>query len=379
MIYLDNAATTYPKPQTVKRALTGAASVSANPGRGGYKMAINASSRIYDCRVKAASMFGCKDIDKVIFTSSCTMASNMVIKGMLHSGDHVVVSDLEHNAVMRPLSALGDRGVSFSAVRVSDNDEETLSRFRDALRDSTKLVICTQISNVWGVRLPVERIAALCREYGIPVMIDAAQSAGVVKINADESGFDFVCIPGHKGLYGTMGTGILIARRPELLKTIIEGGTGSSSRSFAQPEFTPDKFESGTPNYPGIAALSAGIDFVRSVGEERIQAHEVKLVTMLYDRLSDNKRVKLYTKRPKLPRSGGVLSFNIQGYDSEEAAAYLSEKAGIAVRAGLHCAPCAHEHFGTAAIGTIRVSPSYFTSANEIMTIARVIENMPRK
>lgn len=375
MIYLDNAATTFPKPQSVRRAAMNAISIAANPGRGGHDMALKASEQIYRCRVKASEMFGAGSAENVIFTSGCTCSCNMVIKGLLKSGDHVVVSDMEHNAVMRPLKTMEKLGVTYTAVRTGETDDETLSAFRDALRTNTRLCICTHVSNVWGICLPVERIAALCRQYGIPVMTDAAQSAGVLPLNAEQSGIDFVCIPGHKGLYGLMGTGILIARRPELLNTIIEGGTGSGSASFIQPDFPPDKFESGTPNHPGIAALSAGMDFVKSTGMERIHAHEVRLTAYLHDRLSSNKRVTLYTPRPDVKHSGGVLSFNVGELDSEEVAAYLNSR-GIAVRAGLHCAPLAHEHFGTKARGAVRIAPSYFTTMNDISAAARAIEMM---
>ena len=375
MIYLDNAATTYPKPQSVRRALGSAAMYSANPGRSGHSLAMKAGENIYSCRVKAAEMFGAKSPENVIFTPGCTDSCNMVIKGLLKSGDHVVVSDMEHNAVMRPLKAMTQRGVTYTAARVASDNDETISNFREALRSSTRLVICTHVSNVWGIRLPVERLAALCRQYGILFMTDAAQSAGVFEINASESGFDFVCIPAHKGLYGTMGTGLLIVSDPQLLSTIIEGGTGSGSISLSQPDFPPDKFESGTPNYPGICALSAGLDFVKTTGIGRIHSKEISLLSELYDRLSANRNVILYTKRPDIRSCGGVMSFNVGDLGSEQCAEYLSKR-GIAVRAGLHCAPLAHEHFRTEKRGAVRIAPSYFTNFNEIVTLSRVIAGM---
>lgn len=378
MIYLDNAATTFPKPAEVRQAVSRAVLTGANPGRSGHDMALRASETIYRCRAKAAEMFGAESPENIIFTPGCTYAANMVIKGLLKKGDHAVVSDLEHNAVMRPLYALAQKGVSYTAVKTSLDDDETLSAFRDALTPNTRLVICTHVSNVWGIRLPVERIAAMCRQYGIPIMIDAAQSAGVFPINAKESGFDFVCVPGHKGLYGPMGVGILIARRPELLDTIVEGGTGSGSRSLSQPEFPPDKFESGTPNHIGIAGLSAGLDFVKRIGLKRISEHEARLCAMLYDRLQKSGSVILYTPRPDGIRFSGVLSFNIRGRDSESAAALMNDRYGIAVRAGLHCAPAAHEHFSTADTGAVRVSVSYFTTPREIAAAANAIISISR-
>ncbi len=377
MIYLDNAATTFPKPQSVRRAAANSVMTMANPGRSGHRPAMAAGEMIYRCRVKASEFFGAGSVENVIFTPGCTYSANMVIKGLLKSGDHAVVSDMEHNAVMRPMHTMSEKGVAYTIARTGETDDETLASFRDALRSNTRLVICTHVSNVWGQRLPVERIAALCRQYGIPVMTDAAQSAGVFPINAEENGIDFICAPAHKGLYGTMGTGILIARHPELLKTITEGGTGSGSLSLSQPDFPPDKFESGTPNVPGIAALSAGLDFVKQTGVERIHDHEVKLVTYLYDRLSKMSSITLYTPRPNAMRNGGLLSFNVGNLSSEETAAYLFEK-GIAVRAGLHCSPLAHRRYGTEKRGAVRISTSYFNTMNEMESAARAISMIAR-
>lgn len=370
MIYLDNAATTYPKPQSVLRAVSQNMQ-GANPGRGGHSLAIRAAENVYKCRVKAAKLLGVENAGNVIFTSGCTMSINMVIKGLLKKGDHVVVSDMEHNAVMRPLEAMSQYGIKYTVASVCENDEETISNFRDALNEHTRLVICTQISNVWGIRLPVERITAMCHEYNIPVMVDAAQSAGIVNINMMNSKFDYLCVPAHKGLYGVMGSGLLVVRDPKNLQPIIHGGTGSDSLLLTQPEYLPDKFESGTPNYIGITALSAGIDFINSIGEEKIHRHEIELLSMLYDNLSRNKKIKLYTPRPN-EKSGGVLSFNVKDKTSEETAAYLNSR-GIAVRAGLHCSPLAHKHFGTENIGAVRIAPSYFTTYSDIYTLSRVL------
>ena len=375
MIYLDNAATTFPKPMNVRRAMNNAAAnYGANPGRGGHTLALRASEEIYKCRSKAAEFFGEENPENVIFTLNCTHAINIVIKGLLKPGDHVVVSDMEHNAVMRPLFAMGKQNVTYTVAKVSnESSDETLNNFREAIQSNTKLVICTHVSNVWGIKLPIERITAMCHQYGIPVLIDAAQSAGVQNINIGENNFDFVCMPGHKGLYGPMGTGILITPHHDKLETFMEGGTGSDSAHFEQPDASPDKFESGTPNLIGIAGLSAGIDFVKSVTTEKILMHEVNLLTHLYDRLSVNKKIILYTNRPTAKTSGGVLSFNVKDTDSEEVAAYLNKRGAIAVRAGLHCSPQAHRHFGTEEIGAVRVAPSYFNTLNEMNALAQIL------
>lgn len=371
MIYLDNAATTFPKPFSVRRSVNDAmANFGANPGRSGHTMALRASEEIYKCRSKIAALFNEENPENVIFTLNCTHAINIVLKGLLKKGDHIVVSDMEHNAVMRPLSVLNEKGVEYSVATVSDTDpNETLNNFRNALRPNTRLVVCIHVSNVWGIKLPVERITAMCHQYDIPVLVDASQSAGMFNIDIGENKFDFVCMPGHKGLYGPMGTGVLVTAHHDKLATFIEGGTGSSSVSMQQPITPPDKFESGTPNLGGIVGLSKGIDFINSVTTEKILSHELSLMTYLYDKLSRNPKIILYAPRPDNGNCGSVLSFNVKGEDSETVAAYLNSKYGIAVRAGLHCAPMAHKHFGTDSVGAVRISPSYFTDMREINTL----------
>lgn len=374
MIYLDNSATTYPKPQIVRKGVSDAtANFGANPGRSGHAMALRASEEIYNARRKIADFFNEENPENVIFTLNCTHAVNIVLKGFLKSGDHVVVSDLEHNAVMRPLNTLQDIGVNYTVAKVSNDPEKTLNNFRDALRPNTRLVVCIHVSNVWGIKLPVERITAMCHMYDIPVLVDASQSAGTHKLDIKENQYDFLCMPGHKGLYGPMGTGVLITSHHDRLKTFIEGGTGSGSVSMQQPMTPPDKFESGTPNLSGIVGLSRGIDFINTVTTEKILAHEMSLVSYLYDRLSANPKVILYTDRPDPKRYGPVLSFNIKDTDSEDVAAYLNKKYSIAVRAGLHCAPNAHKHFGTLEQGAVRISPSYFTTTRDINTLINAV------
>ncbi len=375
MIYLDNAATTFPKPMNVRRAVNNAlSSYSANPGRGGHSLALKASEEIYLCRSKIADFFRESNPENIIFTMNCTHAINIVLKGLLKPGDHVVVSDLEHNAVMRPLFALSKQDVTYTIASVSnDSSDETLENFRAAIQPNTKLVVCTHVSNVWGIKLPIERITAMCHQYGIPVLIDAAQSAGIHNVDIEENKFDFVCMPGHKGLFGPMGTGVLITPHYQMLKPFIEGGTGSSSAQFEQPDIPPDKFESGTQNLIGIAGLSAGVDFVRSTTPNKILKHEVALLSQLYDNLMKNSKIILYTNRPTIQNSGGVLSFNVKDKDSEEVAAFLNRNGSIAVRAGLHCSPLAHRHFGTEKVGAVRVAPSYFNTSAEINTLSRIL------
>jgi len=365
LIYLDNSATTYPKPPAVSAAVSSAMKHSANPGRSGHSLSLAAASEIYNARSSAAGFFGCDNEERVIFTSGCTMAMNMALKGLLKKGDHVVVSSLEHNAVMRPLQSLAKDDITFTKAQIVPFDnEKTTDSFRKAINAKTRMIVCTHASNVWGLRMPVERLSALAHAYGLMFVLDAAQSAGVAEVTM-KSGYDAVCIAGHKGLYGPMGTGILILGENILPDTIIEGGTGSSSAEFMQPEELPDRFESGTPNLPGIAGLKTGIDFVRKKGTDRIFAHELALMQYLYSRLEKMPEIKLYTPRPDAEFTLPVLSFNIDGLSSEETALRLSKR-GIAVRAGLHCAPLAHESMGTLDTGAVRISPSVFTSGADI-------------
>ncbi len=370
MIYLDNSATTYPKPPAVREQVQRALrDFGANPGRSGYGMSVRTSQAVYQCRERAAALLGAPGPECVVFQPSCTQALNLVIKGSVKPGDHVVVSDLEHNAVMRPLKALEAQGVTYTkAVTVPGDSDATMDAFRKAMGPRTRLVVCTQGSNVFGFRLPVERIAALCHQYDVKICVDAAQTAGVVPISLRDSGVDYLCCAGHKGLYGPMGTGLLVFRDPASpLATLVEGGTGTQSQSLLQPDDPPERFESGTLNVPGILGLSAGIGFVSRMGPENIYRKEMGEVQYLYQRLSHIPGVRLYTPPPQAPWFLPVLSFNVEGVPSETVGQALA-KAGIAVRCGLHCAACAHEKMGTQ--GTVRVSPSAFTRRQEMEALA---------
>ena len=377
MIYFDNGATTFPKPAAVIRAVDDTLRFSgANPGRSGHKMSIKASEIMYDCRKNASKLFGTDSPEKIIFTQNCTAALNYVIKGILRSGDHAVISSLEHNAVLRPLEYLKKDGIEYSVADYSPNDEQTISNFRNAIRENTRLVICTHASNVFGVRLPVERIAAMCRIYGILFCVDAAQTAGVAQFSLKDSCIDFLCTAGHKGLYGPMGTGILAINTDELPESLIQGGTGSFSSEREQPAILPDRFESGTPNLPGIAGLNEGIKFVMHRTPEAIERHEILLAQRLHNRLSQINGVKLYTAEPTQRSSMPVISFNIEGFDSEETAAILNKRFDIALRAGLHCAPLAHEFFGTDKSGTVRAVMSIFSNLSQINYLASSVETI---
>ena len=385
MIYFDNGATTFPKPQTVVRAVCNTTRfLGANPGRSGHDMSMRASQIIYECRKNAAEFFGAENPENVVFTPNCTFALNTVIKGVLKKGDHAVISSLEHNAVARPLEYLKRYGIGYSVADVvCGDDERTLNNFRNALRNNTKLVFCTGASNVFGVRLPIGRIAAMCKIYGILFCLDAAQTAGVVPVSVKEDGIDYLCAAGHKGLYGPMGTGILVVNSQTVPDGLVQGGTGSMSADLDQPSALPDRLESGTPNLAGIAGLNEGIRFVQKRGEERLFKKEIALIQRLYDGLSNIDGVELYTDRPAIQTHVPVLSFNIKGHDSEEIAALLNDRFNIAVRAGLHCAPLAHESFGTLQRGTVRAVVSVFTETVQVdyfvASVYKIIKLLPKK
>lgn len=375
MIYLDNGATTFPKPQSVINSVNLALrNYGANPGRGGHRLAIKASEKVYETRKSLADFFKISDPSNVIFTHNCTEALNFVIKGLVKSGEHIVISSLEHNAVSRPVEKLKSKNVSYTIAEVVEGDnEQTLSNFRNAIRENTKLLVCTYASNVFGIKVPVERICAMCHQYGILTCVDAAQASGIIPIDLSDSSIDYLCVAGHKGLYAPMGTGALIINCETIPDSLVEGGTGSNSQNLVQPDILPDKFESGTPDFTGIVGLKSGIDFVNRRGPLNIYHHEISLIKRAYNSLKSMKNVKLYTDEPNMNYYAPVLSFNIEGKDSETVSDILSTRYNIATRAGLHCAPLAHKSLGTFDIGTVRVVPSVFTTNNDINSLINAV------
>ncbi|MCH5190864.1 MAG: aminotransferase class V-fold PLP-dependent enzyme [Oscillospiraceae bacterium] len=378
MIYLDNGATTYPKPKSVIASVTRAMTeFGANAGRGAYKMAVDTTEQIYLCRKTVADFFGCPSSENIIFTYNCTMALNIAIKGLAVRGAHFVISDLEHNAVLRPLEKLSADGVcSYSIAKVEYDEQKTLENFENALRSNTVAIICTGASNVFGIIPPLKALSRLAHKNGSLFIVDSAQTAGVLPINMTDDGIDILCCAGHKGLMGPTGTGILIFACDIPLNTIIEGGTGSNSALAVQPSVLPDRFESGTPNIPGIIGLHRGIEFVNEAGAKNICRHEIKLIKYLQRNLENSRRIKLYTDFFDSSQNlAPILSFNIDGMHSEQTAAILAES-GIAVRAGLHCAPLAHRKMNTEDTGTVRICPSFFTKKSDIDFVIKSIRKI---
>lgn len=375
MIYLDNGATSFPKPLSVRQNVDiSLKKFSANPGRSGHSLSLRAAKEIFECRKRLKELFNVNSEEEIIFTENCTMALNTVIFGLLSEGDHVLISSMEHNSVTRPLESLKDKGVTYSTFDYSYDDNETVDNVRNLIKPETKLVICTHASNVFGFRFPIERICALCHAYGILFCVDSAQSAGVFDIDDGTNQYDFVCMSGHKSLYGPMGTGVLILNNRNL-KPLLYGGTGTESVKKSQPEGLPEKFESGTQNMNGISGLKAGVDFVKNRGIKNIYNHEYKLAKRLFNGLANNRKVITYNKSFDYGKVAPVVSFNIDGVYSEDLVAKLN-KYGIMTRGGLHCSPLAHTTMNTIENGTVRVVPGAFNTINDINYLLNVIRKL---
>ena len=364
MIYLDNGATSFHKPPSVGKAMMYAMQTCANPGRGGHTAAMHAAQQVYCCRETAAKMFSCLP-EQVVFTSNCTHGLNIAISTLVGPGDRVVISGFEHNAVTRPLYSLGAK-VTVAGRRLFD-PADTLQAWEQALKTGPKAVIFTHVSNVFGYILPVEEMAALCRKYGVPFVVDAAQSAGMLPVSLDAWGADFIAMPGHKGLLGPQGTGLLLCNR--LPKPLISGGTGSNSMDAQMPDFLPDRAEAGTLNVPGIAGLEAGMRYVNKIGLSAIFHREQTQAKLCAEGLREMGFAVFAGER-----QSGTLSF-LTGMDCEEAAASLAQQ-GIAVRAGLHCAPLAHESAGTLASGTVRLSFGHDASDAQREAFLRAVRKL---
>lgn len=375
MIYLDNAATTWPKPPSVPQAVSRAmARYGANPGRSGHKMASATAAQVYGCREKAAQLFRCQP-EQVVFTLNCTHAINTALAGLIRRGDHVLISDLEHNSVARAVHQLYLDGIcSYTIVPTFENDEETVASFYRALRPNTRLICCIHGSNVFGTILPIAKIAAMAHDCGVYFVADCAQTAGVLDIDLSRDPIDFCCMPGHKGLYGPSGTGLLLCPSAAPLHPLLQGGTGSDSLRLEMPEELPERLESGTVNTAGIIGLSAGIDYVQGHGCRKIYEFELRLCRRLYQELRDVPWVHFYGPEPRLDRTLPVLSLTLGSMDGSQSADWLDEKGGIATRGGFHCSKLAHEKMGTDSIGTCRISPASFNTMADMDALCRLVK-----
>lgn len=376
MIYLDHAATSWPKPEEVLEAMNRfLGKVGANPGRSGHRLSIEAARVVYNAREALAELFQVSDPLRIVFTNNATEALNLALQGLLRPGHHVVTSSLEHNSMMRPLRALEERGVEVTVVPCSPQGELDLAAVEAALRPQTRLLAFTHASNVMGALLPVAEIGALARRHGLLCLVDAAQTAGAVSLNLSELPIDLLAFTGHKSLYGPPGTGGLVIgpRVPvDELEPLCRGGTGSRSEEEFQPPFLPDKYESGTLNTVGLAGLAAGVRFVLKRTVETIRAHEKALTQQLLDGLRALPGVTVYGPLPADQRTATV-SFNVAGLEPSEVGLALDEDYGICCRVGLHCAPAAHRTLGTFPEGTVRFSLGCFNTASEVQQAVEAV------
>jgi cysteine desulfurase family protein len=365
VIYLDNAATSWPKPEIVYQTLDKfLREQGGNPGHGSHSLAVSAMRTIEETRLLTARFIGATRVESVIFTLNCTDSLNLALKGSIKPGDQVIVSSLEHNAVMRPLSKLEKSGVKVTRIPVAPQSGTTpAGDIEKALTPQTKMIVMVQASNVTGVVQPIRDYGALARKYNLLLLVDAAQSVGHIPLNVEDENIDLLAFSAHKGPMGPPGVGILYIGPRANPETLREGGTGSSSESELQPEKLPSKYEAGTLNSVGIAGLGAGLKFINSTGFEKIQNHEQFLVKALTEGL---KSIKGITLSGPDCRRVGVISLNIAGYEPGEVGAILDQAFDIKVRSGLHCNPSAHKSNGTFPLGTVRLSPGFFNTEKDI-------------
>ena len=372
MIYLDNAATSYPKPESVIKAMTDAQKyIGANPGRGGHRRTVIAGQKVFQAREETGNMFGAKS-ENVVFTANCTQSLNTAIKGVLKKGDEVIISSMEHNSVLRPVHYLKVKGIiDYKVAKVYPNDEiRTTESFLAHINKNTKAVICTCVSNVFGTTLPIGKLGKLCKEKGILFIVDAAQCAGTKKINMKKQNIDILCAPGHKGLMGPMGTGILVFGDNAECESLFQGGTGSYSMQIKQPDFLPDKFESGTANLPGIMGLHQGIEFIKNHGGEKsVGEKENYLCRILMEELHNIKNVTLYDNLCNKNETN-IVAFNIGTLHSEQVAAELDK--------GYHCSFLAHNIYGTEKSGVVRISPGFFNTKKDVKTLINCVNKIAK-
>lgn len=376
MIYLDNAATTYPKPSQVIEAITDfMVRVGGNPARAGHTMSVKASRIVYDAREQIAELVGIRDPLRVVFTANCTTAINLALRGLLTAGDHVITTSVEHNSVMRALMCMVRDGIRLSVVQSSPEGFVEPEQIKSEIQSNTRVVVIAHASNVLGCVQQVSEIGQICREAQVLLLVDSAQTLGAIPLNMVDDHIDLLAFSGHKSLYGPQGTGgLVIGDHVDVssIRPVICGGTGSRSESSEQPSFLPDVLEPGTLNGPGIAGLSAGVRFVLSLGIQAVRQHGMELTRRLLNGLSEIPGVTIYGPKATNMR-GPVVSFNIGDMDPSRVALELDERFDIMCRAGLHCAPAAHKTAGTFPRGSVRFGLSWFNTEQEIDTALQAV------
>lgn len=378
MVYLDNAATSYPKPEEVYVEMdTFMRKLCANPGRSSHEMARASAAVVMRARENIAKLFNIENPLRIGFTCNATMALNMAIHGVLKKGDHVITTAMDHNSVLRPLYELKKKGIIDYTVIFPKNQFGAIdaSSFTRAVRTNTKLIVTTLSSNVTGLVLPYREIGEIAKKRGILYLLDCSQGAGMLPIDVKNMNISMLAFPGHKGLMGPQGTGGLYVNEAVALRPIIQGGTGSRSFETVQPEFMPDIIESGTLNTPGLAGLSAGVEFIIKTGTDAIYKKKKSLLERLYEGLAANKRIRMYSTIEGYLNSG-IIALLIDELDSSEAANLLDSRYHIAVRPGFHCAPLAHKALGTEKTGLVRLSLGYFNTPDEIQYAIKSINEI---
>ncbi|WP_195940985.1 aminotransferase class V-fold PLP-dependent enzyme [Romboutsia sp. 1001713B170131_170501_G6] len=366
MIYLDNAATTYPKPEQVYDSIMDCMKkYCANPGRAGHKMAMRAAREIYDARENIAKLFNIDNPMNIIFTNNATDSLNLAIKGAVKEGDHIITTSMEHNSVIRPIKSLEARGISNTIVNCNKEGFLDVNDIKNAIKPNTKLIVTTHASNVVGTLVDIKAVGEIAKENNILYLVDASQTAGVYSIDVKDMNVDMIAAPGHKCLLGPQGTGILYIREGLSVDILKEGGTGSKSEDLFQPEIVPDRYESGTHNTPGIAGLNEGVKFILEKGIDNIRLHEEELCQYMLDKLEEVPNIKIYGTKDSKKRAA-VIAINIGDMDSGEITFILDSEYDIATRSGIHCAPLAHKTLGTLEQGAVRFSLGYFNTKEEI-------------
>lgn len=363
MIYLDNTATTFPKPQCVVDEMCNCIKkYCGNPGRSAHALSIKSAETIYNTRVLLAEMFNA-EAENVIFTYNTTYALNIAIKGYIKYSSHILISDMEHNSVLRPVHELSVQKLcTYNIFSTDGNDEEILDNIKSKLQSNTKMLICTHVSNICSRRLPIEEIGKLCKEKGIFFIVDGAQSAGVYDINVKKMHIDALCIPGHKSLYGPQGVGAIIFETNKVGRSVLQGGTGINSLDKNMPDFLPEAYEAGTLSTPTISGLFASIKWLKTIGTDKIRKYEEDLYDFIYGKLIENDYFDVYKGGN---RSGNTLSFNIKNFSSVNVSNEL-DKRGICVRSGFHCAPLAHKTLNIPNNGAVRIGISVFNTKTDL-------------
>lgn len=378
MIYLDNGATSFPKPKGMLMTMNECISdYCGNPGRSGHRMSMKTGEEIYKARKSLGKMFHIDDCSRIIFTSNTTEALNLGMKGILEGGDHVITTSMEHNSVLRPLKQLEDSGVETTIIKCAGDGSLNMEALRKEIRNNTKLIVCTHASNVTGTIMPVKEIGELAKQYGVLFMVDAAQSAGCMPVDVIDMKIDLLALPGHKGLLGPMGTGMLYVDGNITIKPLKEGGTGTKSRELTQPTDFPDGYEAGTVNAPGIIGLGYSCNYISKIGIENIRAYEGELTAALDEALRNMKGITVYGPWNSR-RKTGVVTFNVNQLGCEEVCDRLSSDYGIASRGGYHCAALAHKTIGTYETGAVRLSVGPFNTKRDIKMAVEAVYHIQK-